>query len=213
MSIAMQDEVLPPAMSVCFDYHEMIIPEKLQPDARNIWFYEECFKFKSYHFLRQCSRILGNITYSEMLLNRTVHIPGMISKMRGEWQQVEGWVEYFRLGQKCIKLTLFKEGTKLLSLSDMDKMGYLTPKVLSVYFNVSFKSINPNFTHLRLGFGIHSSDTFLRFREGNFFDVFAERRGDNLFGIDGQLIDTRYLKHPFESNCADYDGKRTRIKK
>ena len=203
VTITNQKEFLPPAMSVCFNYYEIIIPESLSPEARKIWHKEQCYIFRSYKYLPQCTQILGNITYSEMLKNKTVNIADIMMNFPGIYAPAREFTEYFRLGQKCVKLALFKDKRKLLSLSDMDDLSGDSPVILQAYFNVAFRT----FPKLHSRIGIHNSHTLFRLRKGSSFEVTAEDKGDNYFRVDSQLIESRYLKYPFESNCADYDGK------
>ena len=196
VSIAREKDILPPALSVCFNYHEILDPSALDDRTRESLNIYQCFKFKSYTLLPLCNRILGNITFSEMLQNKTVNITDII------WKVDERATEYFRLRTKCIKIVLFKDTSRRQSLSRMDYMAGLSPIILKVFFDVTFRT----FPKLHALIGVHNADRLFRLRDGNAFLVTAEEHVVNVFHIDHQLIESRYLQYPFESNCVDYNG-------
>ena len=110
-------------------------------------------------------------------------------------------------GTEVCQINIIQGGNKIDFFVRHGQNEFPYSESLTVHLNLHFRTENLFFTHLRVGIGIHTSDTLLRFRDGNLFEMYTEREGDNLFGIDSQLIDIRLLKYPFESNCVDYHGK------
>lgn len=68
------------------------------------------------------------------------------------------------------------------------------------FFNRSFR-LN---SILTISIELHEPDILHRFREGSIFIVIGKVEIQNMFYLDYDFIESKFLKHPYKSDCIEY---------
>ena len=205
VSISTPLEIIPPALSVCFSPTEIFMADRLDKKERKHFDDANCGDETRITNQSECYRILHNLKESTLFTNLTINLTDATTFLSLEDKTNEMIVEYYKLGLKCIKLSRFKDTDKLLTAGEMDDMKPYPGKLLLVAtFNRSV-IINPTLT---LAIAVHESSKLSHFREGNMILAIVKTSVQNLFLFDFEDIKSKFLRHPFESNCIDYSKLR-----
>lgn len=197
--------ISPPSISLCFDPLEIINEETLNDEQEKLFVENECYLAAGNEFpkfLTCISKILMRMKASELFSNHTLRLQD-ISLEPTEFpdqNRMEDGIEFFKVGLKCFKRSRFKSSSRKLSNAQLDFMRPIPGrKVLDAIYNHSIRSDKDLITSIVL----HEPDKLSHFRENNELFITINRK-KNLFFIDYEAIESRYLKSPFETNCIDY---------
>lgn len=192
-------EIIPPSISICFHYPEIMDPSTLQDIDRDTLMDNQCYIIKNYVLNPVCQRFFEKLNLNEFMINKTVDLEQII------WQlpvdiELEEKLQYFSLRCKCVKLSLYKDKNKPLKSYEMDNMRHKLKTITSLFMDISFKLDSK----LQFLLYIHQSNQFIHFRSAIPLVISPEDGKENVFVIDTKIFSSTTLQHPFESNCIKY---------
>lgn len=191
------DNFIPPSMTMCFSFNQIIIPSKLDDARLKILKKYQCQTRISTLVIPACGHLLNGLGIDKILNDMSVHLSDTL--LPHQWNRIEEKVNYYSMGYKCLKVSRYNNKSKSLGPPNMDFLELENKNIFTVKFNGSFVIGDT----LTFKIYIHNSTRLHHIREGNNLIV-ESKNGMNTFQIDCQIVKSTYLKHPFESDCINY---------